>query len=158
MATVDFLELSITIREQLEALDINYDYLIHDPTPTSEETGNIPGLKASQGVKTLIMESEKGMVMCCVPGDKKLDMEKVSKLVGAKVRTGDRAKIEALGLQIGGIPPIGKLIDIPSIFDTSLDKKTTVWFSCGTQTESLSMNAHDLIEYVEPQIADIVQI
>lgn len=156
MDKLDFNQISTIIRRDLDELGISYKYLTHEPTPTSQDSADVRGVDVNQGIKALIVESSLGMAMCCIPADEKLDFFKVSELVGAKIKMGDRTKIEALGLQIGGIPPLGHLIQINTFYDRTVLNKGIVWFNCGTQTESIAMSAADLIKYANPQIVDII--
>lgn len=154
---LDYKEISAIIRAELESLGINHEYLTHSPTPTSQDSANVRGVDLSLGVKALIVQGKqsKNLVMCCLPAHFRLSLQKLSEILGEKCCMADKDLVENLGLQIGGIPPLGHLIGIRTIYDESILEMTDVWFNCGTQTESLKMSAADLVKYSKAEILNI---
>jgi len=67
------------------------------------------GCDESMIVKSVVLITESGRgVVCVVDGSKKVDIEKVERIVGERVRVARREEVERLtGFRAGCVPPIG---------------------------------------------------
>ena len=103
------------ITEKLEALEIDYTVKPHSqPVYTSEAAARERGVRLSQIVKTmLLMDRKDRMLVAVLPGDKKLDLKKIKKIMGVKdLRFLDRETIAPIAELFGRLPI---LVD-PSVF------------------------------------------
>lgn len=140
--------------------DFEYQYLVHEPTPTSEDSTRIRGTTADEGVKALILrgKNSKKNYQMNIPSNLKLDMKAVSELVGEKCEFEDPEVIkERFGIVIGGVPPFGQLLNLDTFFDDRLEKNERAAFNCGLQTESIIMKSKDLVALVQPKIGRIAK-
>lgn len=147
-------KIAMEIRDLLDSKAVKYEYLEHEEVKTSEESAKIRGTKLSDGFKAMVLQSmeyETKLIQVVIPADKQLDLVKVSDAIGEEVKIASPELIQKrLGLQIGGIPPFGRLLGMEVYFDKSLYKKETAAFNIGTRTQSIVMNAVDLIKCAEP--------
>jgi nondiscriminating aspartyl-tRNA synthetase len=136
--------------------NMEFEHLVHEPTPTSQDSCTARETNIEDGVKALILRGKttKKNYQFNVPGHLKLDMKAVADLVGEKCEFEDPAVIkERYGLIIGGIPPFGNLLGLETYFDTFIESRDKVAFNCGLVTESIIMKADDLIKLVNPKMA-----
>jgi nondiscriminating aspartyl-tRNA synthetase len=134
--------------------DMPFKHLVHEPTPTSEDSARVRGTKLEEGVKSLIVKGKnsKKNYQFNIPSHLKLDMKAVADRVGEKCEFEDPEVIrERYGLIIGGVPPCGQLLNLDTFFDDSIQNLETVAFNCGLPSESLIINGKDLIALVQPQ-------
>lgn len=132
---------------------MDYKHLVHEPTPTSEDSARVRGHSLESGVKALILRTKtsKKNVQVNIPADKKVDMKAVADAVGEKCEFEDADVIfERFGLKVGSIPPFGNLLNLDTYFDEGIQGSCN--FNCGLLTESLEMKASDLIQLVQPKI------
>ncbi len=130
-----------------------YKHLVHEETPTSEDSARVRGHSIESGVKALILRTKnsKKNIQVNIPAHKKVDMKAVAEAVGEKCEFEDAEVIlERYGLKVGGIPPFGNLLNIETYFDIAI--KGSCNFNCGFLTESIEMRAEDLIALVQPTI------
>ncbi len=130
------------------------EHLVHEATPTSEDSARVRGIPVEEGVKSLILrgKSTKKNYQFNIPAHMKLDAKAASELVGEKCEFEDPAVIqERFGLQIGSVPPFGHLLNIENYFDERLKNETRAAFNCGLTTESIIMPMKDLISLVDPK-------
>lgn len=133
---------------------IDYIHLVHEATPTSEDSARVRNTKMEEGVKSLILrgKSSKKNYQLNIPSHMKLDMKAVAEQVGEKCEFEDPEVIkERFGLIIGGVPPFGQLLNLETFFDESIQNNDKAAFNCGMQTESIVMKAADLIKVVQPK-------
>ena len=143
------------IIHQLRARNIDFDHKVHEPTPTSEDSSRVRQCKMEEGVKALILKgkSTKKNYQFNIPAHLKLDMKAVQDTVGEKCEFEDPAVIlERFGLQIGGIPPFGQLLNLDTFYDEQIIQQARSAFNCGLATESIIMKSKDLLALVQPKI------
>nr|MBP9842349.1 aspartate--tRNA(Asn) ligase [Simkaniaceae bacterium] len=144
----------------LKDRDIEYQYLIHEPTPTSEDSARVRNTALSDGLKALILKGKnsKKNYQFVLASHQKLDMKAVSELVGEKCEFEDPDVIfERFGLRVGGIPPWGTLLNLDLFFDTATEKNTVAAFNCGLPTESIVMPYKELIHILQPKFASFAK-
>jgi prolyl-tRNA editing enzyme YbaK/EbsC (Cys-tRNA(Pro) deacylase) len=101
------------------------------------------GVQVGQIVKSLVFlrEGEPVMVLCA--GDRRVDAERLSlsPAKAAHVR-------EATGFSIGGIPPLGHDIELPTTIDESLRRFDVVWAAAGTPHDVFPVDTEALINAI----------
>lgn len=148
----------------LEDHDCWYETFNHEPVRTSEEATKLrPGYNMKQGAKAIIVRIKipyegKKFIMLVIPGDKRFDDKKVTKLTGSKdVRFASEDEVEQItsGVKPGGVPPFGNLFNLKVISDESLYENEKIAFNAG-RTSTIGMKAEDYKRLVKPDIEDIV--
>lgn len=135
---------------------MDFEHLVHEPTPTSQDSSHVRNTTLEQGVKALILKGKtsKKNYQFNIPCHLKMDMKAVAELVGEKCEFEDPEVIlERYGLIVGGIPPFGNLLGLETYYDSFIASNDKVAFNCGLSTESIIMHASDLIKLVDPKIA-----
>lgn len=131
-----------------------FKHLVHEETPTSEDSARVRGTPITHAVKSLILRTKtsKKNVQINIPAHLKADMKAIADAVGEKCEFEDAAVIfERFGLKVGGIPPFGNLLNIDTYFDDQIATMGECSFNCGLLTESLIMRSSDLITLVQPK-------
>lgn len=144
----------------LKKNEIAFDHMVHEPTPTSEDSARVRGTQMKEGVKSLIVrgKNSKKNYQFNIPSHLKLDMKAVAELVKEKCDFEDPEVIkERFGLIIGGVPPFGPLLNIETFFDHQITENSRVAFNCGLPTESIVMQGSDLISLVKPIFASFAK-
>jgi nondiscriminating aspartyl-tRNA synthetase len=135
--------------------DMTFEHLVHQPTPTSEDSARERGTSLEEGIKALILRGKqsKKNYQFNVPSHMKLDMKAVAEAVGEKCEFEDAAVIEErFGLVVGGVPPFGSLLNLDTFFDERTVQQKRAVFNCGFQTESIIMSPQDLLQLVQPKL------
>lgn len=134
--------------------EIDFKHLVHEPTPTSEDSARVRETRPEEGIKSLILKGKnsKKNYQLNIPSHLKLDMKAVADLVGERCEFEDSNTIqERYGLVVGGIPPFGHLLNLETFFDERVKETEGAAFNCGFQTESIVMKSSDLIKLVQPK-------
>ncbi len=143
------------IIHQLHHKKIDFDHLVHEATPTSEDSARVRNTKIEEGIKALILRGKntKKNFQFNIPSNLKVDMKAVAEMVGEKCEFEDPAIIqERFGLQVGAVPPFGNLLNIDNYYDEQISEQEKAAFNCGLTTESITMKSKDLIALVEPKM------
>jgi Cys-tRNA(Pro)/Cys-tRNA(Cys) deacylase len=109
------------------------------------------GLPCSQVFKTLVARGNNGIVVCCIPVDKKLDLKSLAAACGMK-------KLEMLhvseilgvtGYIRGGCSPIAMKKTYDTYIDDSACDLDTIAISAGVRGKQIVLAASDLISYTQ---------
>lgn len=100
-------------------------------------------VEVGQIVKSLVFlrDGEPVVVLCA--GDRRVDSERL----GLAPAPADRVR-EVTGFSIGGVPPLGHDIDLPTTIDLSLRRFETVWAAAGTHHDVFGVRTERLIEAI----------
>ncbi len=80
-------------------------------------------------------------------------MKAVAEIVGEKCEFEDPAiSLVRYGLQIGGVPPFGNLLNLDNYYDEGILREERAAFNCGLTTESIIMKSKDLFALVDPKV------
>jgi len=146
------------IQELLDSLNIEYELLNHTPVYTSADAAKIRDIGISNGAKALVFIADGDPILIVVPGDKKVDLRKFKQQFHIKdLRMASLIEVkEITTLEVGSIPPVGKVMNLKSYFDSSFLKKEVVAFNAGSHSVSIRMKASDLIKVENPIIESFI--
>lgn len=132
-----------------------YQYFVHEPTPTSADSHKIKGISVSQVAKALMMQAGKELIMVAVPGDAQADLATIAAHLGIKkvVLVSRDTVLAKTGLPVGSIPPFGSLFGMKTYVDSRLAQNEEIVFSCGRIDRSLKMKYQ---EYVALEKAEVL--
>ncbi|WKZ30363.1 MAG: YbaK/EbsC family protein [Candidatus Dojkabacteria bacterium] len=109
------------------SLDI--EVLLSDaPTRTAQEAADVHGVPVSAIVKSLLVNADGKFVLCLVPGDIRMDFDRVKELISAsevRMATPEEVK-EQTGYSIGGVPPFGHTNTLPVLIYPGFDEEGDV--------------------------------
>jgi prolyl-tRNA editing enzyme YbaK/EbsC (Cys-tRNA(Pro) deacylase) len=116
---------------------------LSDSARTAALAARALDVEVGQIVKSLVFlrEGEPVMVLCA--GDRRVDAERL----GLSAATADRVR-EQTGFSIGGIPPLGHDVELPTTIDESLRRFDVVWAAAGTPHDVFAVSTEALIQAI----------
>ena len=94
--------------EYIKSNNIDIDLIETDEsTRTAQDAANTHHVPVSNIVKSLVVKVGDGFELYLVPGDKRLDLDKV----GERMATAEEVK-DITGYSIGGVPPFGHKVKL----------------------------------------------
>jgi prolyl-tRNA editing enzyme YbaK/EbsC (Cys-tRNA(Pro) deacylase) len=150
-------------RRLLEAVP-DLDTEIHffpEGTKTAEDAAAAIGCPVSAIVKSLVFvlvtQWEEEPIVALVPGDLRLDTDKLADFTGADIcrrATLDEVR-DATGYAAGGTPPFGHATELRVFADPLLKRNDPVWAAGGTPATVFPIPVADLDRLASPVWADI---
>lgn len=142
------------IIQLLESNNIEYQALQHEPTPTCEDSARVRGTSMDQGAKALICMADKKPMLIVLPCSQKLDVKLFKQRFNIKdLRFASPEEITDLtGLQIGAIPPLGIILDLPTYVHSLLQSQISIAFNAGDRTRSIIMQYADFAKIQKAEI------
>ena len=125
-------------------------------TRTAQEAAATVGTTVGQIVKSLVFLAGDSPVMALVSGVNRLDTQRLAALSGAAIDKADADAVrQATGYSIGGVPPIGFPVPIPTFIDRDLLQYDVVWAAAGTPRHVFPIAPQELVRITGGQVADL---
>ena len=132
---------------------VSYEIVEHEPVYTNPAMAEALNVDESETVKSLVLKTKEGqMIVLVLPGDKKVDWKQAA--AGASTKKVSFAKpdevSEAVGCEVGCVPPFGHFSTLPIYMDADLPKKEFVYFNPGVHDKSFKVKGWDLRKLCKP--------
>ncbi|MEM2843320.1 MAG: YbaK/EbsC family protein [Candidatus Bathyarchaeia archaeon] len=120
---------------------------------TVEQAVNATGLTPKQIIKSLLYISEKEPLLVIVDGESKVDLNKLTNLVGLVRLAKPREVREIIGYDVGGVPPVG--IKVRTIVDSKVLENDFIVGGGGSANKLLKIDPKKVIEYQKAEVTNI---
>lgn len=145
----------------LEAAGIAYELRPYEHDPSVESYGGEAarelGVNPDRVFKTLLAQTDVGLVVAIVPVSGTLDLKALAAAVGVKkasMAEPTHAQ-RSSGYVIGGISPIGQRKPLPTVLDESAQGHVTILVSGGRRGLDLELSPADLVKVTKGHYAPI---
>lgn len=149
-----------TLQRCLEFLDrnqIRYAHTGHRVAYTALDVAAAEHLPAAKLAKTVVyFDEHTGYGMAVLPADCLVDVAELRAIAGsAHLRLATEAEIGRLfrESELGAMPPLGNLFDLPVFVDQALAEHPGMAFNAGTHRDVIHMSFADFRRAVQPRIA-----
>ena len=149
--------LTSKLRRLLKEEKVPYEIVTHAPGFSSQEIAATEHISGKEIAKVVMVNIEGEDVMMVIPANRVLDLLKLSAAFGTDdIRIEDEKEFADLfrDCEIGAMPPVGRLYDIPCYVDRSMFEKGEVCFNGGNHRESVKMSAEDFRRIADAEIGD----
>ena len=137
----------------LDIQKITYDLVEHEPVYTNPAMAEALGVDESETVKSLVLKTKEGeMIVLVLPGNKKVNWKQAAAGAGTKKVSFAKPEevSEAVGCEVGCVPPFGHFSTLPIYMDPDLPKKDFVYFNPGVHDKSFKVRGWDLQKLCRP--------
>lgn len=145
------------IKNYLDKQGVDYEEIAHKTVYTAYDAAQTLKKELKEIAKNLIVKADNTYALVVVPADKKLDLEKIKKALGAnKVSIpNEKVIVKVLNIKPGAVSSFGKLHKLEMLVDKAMDSTKKVIFSTGSLTDSVMIKVKDFIQMEEAKMADI---
>lgn len=140
----------------LNSHNASYQIIEHEPIDVSAVSSSaVTGTRPEQGAKALVMMIN-GIkpIMVVLRGPDRADRKAIKKLTESKdVRMATPEEVqETTQVEIGTLPAIGSLFNLPTYVDRLLLEEKEIAFGTGLHTRTIVMNTTDFRKVADPII------
>ena len=134
-------------------------FRLFDKTSTvhTADASKVTGIPLEQITKSLVFLADRRPVLAVIPGDRKVDIDKLSRAISAKKITlvpfKDASKFS--GYPPGGTPPIHHVNITTTVFDNELKRFNTIYGGGGSQEKMIELKLDDALKLTDGIIASI---
>ncbi len=147
----------MTLEQNIIALmdekKIAYEIYGHEPVYTNPAMAEALKVSESETVKSLVLKTKEGqMIVLVLPGNKKVNWKQAAAGAGTKKVSFAKADevSQAVGCEVGCVPPFGHLTNLSIYMDPDLNKKNFVKINTGVHDKSFKIKAWDLKKLCNP--------
>ncbi len=129
--------------------------IMPDSTRTAAEAAAACDCTVSQIVKSLIFKGKETdqPYLFLVSGTNRVDEKAMAETIGEEIVRPDADFVRnATGFAIGGIPPFGHVVNLPTFLDRDLLQFGTVWAAAGTPRAVFSVDPGRLRDALAPEV------
>ncbi len=143
------------IRALLDEADVDYRYVEHGVTRTSEETAAARGESLLVGGKSIVLRVGETFRVCVLSAARRMNSNRVRRYFREdRARFATREELHELtGLVPGCVPPFGPpILDLPNSLDEAFLQHDRIAFNAGSLTCSIVMPLAPYLELAQPEI------
>ncbi len=146
------------LRSVLEANHVAFTETIHPAAFTAREVASAEHLPAREVAKTVVLFGDGAYHMIVIPANKLVDFQEVRLALGlTHVRLATEEELSKLfcDCELGAMPPVGNIYDLPVYLDSSLAAEPEIVFNAGTHREAIHMRTADYRKLVNPTVVPL---
>lgn len=150
------------VKAYLDGKQVDYEVISHPRVLTTAEEALALGIEADEVAKTLVIVThipgDRAIVV--VPGSRKVSNHKIREIFcskRARLALENELEQDFPQFELGAVPPLGELLDLPIYIDERLLVHRTVLFTAGTHTDSIKMDVSDFFNLCDSIIVDAVE-
>ncbi len=146
------------MRRFLEERGIEAEVVVLDKsTRTSQMAADALGCSVAQIAKSIVFVNDAAAVVV-ISGDKRVDVRKLSKLLGHKMSIADADAVRKhTGYAIGGVPPFPHNDDVQVLLDRSLGRFEDVWTAAGTPHSVFRIKVETMKSILGTDLVDVAK-
>jgi Ala-tRNA(Pro) deacylase len=136
------MSISPRLSRYLAECGARYEICAHPRSSTSAQTARVAHVPEHQIAKSVILEDDNGCVMAVIPGDSRVRVGELSRLLGRPfLHLADEPRVAELfdDCRPGAVPALGMLWGVETVVDEELDENAEVYVEGGDHESLLRM-------------------
>jgi Ala-tRNA(Pro) deacylase len=145
----------------LDEQEVGYEVREHRATYTAAEEARAVELPPDDVAKTIALRDEESYQFAVIPASHRLDLRKAREALDAgkslRLATEQEMKADFPQFEVGALPPLGPVVSGGEVLDRRLLEHERILCSAGDHRHGLLLDPHDLVEVVQPKVADVCE-
>jgi len=145
------------VKNYLDKQGVDYEEIAHKTVYTAYDAAQTLKKELKDIAKNLLVKADNTYALVVVPADKRLDLKKIKKALGAKKISipQEKVMVKILKIKPGAMTSFGKLHKLETLVDKAMLNTKKAIFSAGSISDSVFMKVKDYIQMEEANLADI---
>lgn len=126
-------------------------------THTAANAAKAHGVPVSNIIKSLLFKHKDAdqFIMALVPGDRRMNMDRLSEYVGGKIRMATPDEVKSVtGYSIGGVPPFGHASSLTTYVMDGFDGSVELLGAAGSAHTIFKCTLEDLIKWTDAEVLE----
>jgi len=139
------------LKSFLDENKITYTVMSHAPAYTAQAAAAVMHISGKEIVKTVVVRAGEDTALAVLPASHHVNLEKLGLLLGKPARLATEQEFADLfpDCELGAMPPIGQLYNLPVVVDKSLADDEEIVFNAGTHRDAIRMRFADFARLVK---------
>ena len=146
------------LREFLQQRCVSYTHTLHPRACTAREVASAEHLPSREVAKPVIILGDGEYHMIVVPANKLVDFQEMRRALRLKeARLATEQELENLfpDCELGAMPAMGNLYNMPVYLDSSLAGENMIAFNGGTHTDLVQIQIDEYQRMVRPKVISL---
>jgi Ala-tRNA(Pro) deacylase len=147
--------------EFLDEKQVPYTLSIHEQAYRASEVAAAEHVRAAELAKTIVFCGDDCFAMAVLPADRKIGLAELASSLGLKeVRLATEPELANLfpEAEVGAMPPLGNLFNLPVYVDQRLAKEKYIVFNAGTHRNAIHMKFTDFRRLTHPLMTEFAYL
>ena len=142
---------SARLKAFLDENKVTYSVMSHAPAYTAQAAAAVMHISGKEIAKTVVVRAGENTALAVLPASHHVNLEKLGLLLGKPARLATEKEFADLfpDCELGAMPPVGQLYDLPVFVDKSLADDEEIVFSAGTHRDAIRMRFADFARLVK---------
>jgi Ala-tRNA(Pro) deacylase len=150
------MSMSSFLKDYLDKNSVKYTLMSHSPAYTAQSAAATLHVPGKELAKTVVIAVGEKTALAVLPASYHVNLKKLGELIGKPARLATEQ--EFIGLfpdcELGAMPPLGQLYDLPVYVDQTLEADAEIVFNAGTHRDAIRMKYTDFKRLTNPTVAD----
>ena len=145
----------------LEEKKVSYKLLRNETAYTAQEVAHAVHISGKELAKTIIAHADGKFVMAVLPAPHRVNFKSLKQVLKAKdvrLATEDELKQLFPDCELGAMPPIGPLYNLPVYVAKPLSEDKEIAFNACTHVDAVKMSYSDFEKLVNPAVAEFSEL
>ena len=147
------------VQDALQALGFANEVIeLGSPVRTAADAARAVGWEVGHIVKSLVFRAEPSGrgVLVLTSGANRVDEARLAGLMGERVVKADPVFVrEQTGFAIGGVPPVGHALPLPTLVDEDLTRHREIWAAAGHPRSLFRLTPDELLRMTGGRVAKV---
>ena len=143
------------LQELLEKNQVSYTHHVHATAYTAKEVASMEHLPVHRFAKVVVFTGDEGNGIAVLPADYVVDMQELRVALGLKrARLATEKELAEMfpDCELGAMPPIGDLYNMPTFVESSLTEEERIAFNAGTHRDVIYIRFEDFKRLADPTV------
>ncbi len=148
------------LKEFLDENQVKYITMIHSKAYTAQEIAATLHVPGKSFAKSVVLKADGKYVLAVLPATHRVNLDLFKQVAHAhEVEIATEDEFESLfpKCEIGAMPAIGRIYDLPTYVDSSLTKNEDICFNATTHSEVIKMKYADYERLAQPVIGTFAE-
>lgn len=148
------------LKEFLDENHVKYITMVHSKAYTAQEIAAALHVPGKSFAKTVILKADGKYVMAVLPATHRVNLDLFKQVAHAsEVELASEEEFESLfpKCEIGAMPAIGHIYDLPTYVDASLSRGEDICFNATTHSEVIKMKYPDYEQLTKPVVGTFAE-
>jgi Ala-tRNA(Pro) deacylase len=153
------MSISIRLKNFLDEKQIAYSVLTHTSAYTAQGAAATMQISGKELAKTVVLWTGEEMILAVLPAPNHVRLDKLAAELGRSVRLATEQEFSSLfpDCELGAMPPLGSLYNLPVYVDESLAADESIVFNAGTHRDAIRIRYDDFVRLAKPKVCSFAQ-
>jgi Ala-tRNA(Pro) deacylase len=153
------MSISTRLKSFLEENQIPYSVMTHTATYIAQGAAATMQMSGKELAKTVVLWAGEEIILAVLPAPNHVRLDMLATELRKPVRLATEQEFSSLfpDCELGAMPPLGSLYNLPVFVDESLAADEAIVFNAGTHRDAIRMLYDDFVRLTKPRVCSFAR-